>query len=201
MKGFVRTEKRFSLCGLNCALCPMQLGGFCPGCGGGEGNQSCAIARCSLERGGLQFCWDCPDYPCQRYEGFDAYDSFLPHSHRQQDIARARELGLETYLAETEEKRSILAELLTKYNDGRRKSFFSTAVYMLPLEELRIAVAVLNSRAEPEELRTAVAVLNSRAEPEERPIKERASDAVSLLQAAADRQGISLKLNKKPKKG
>ena len=184
MKGFIRTEKRFSLCGLNCALCPMQLGGFCPGCGGGEGNQSCAIARCSLERGGLQFCWDCPDYPCQRYESFDAYDSFLPHSHRQQDIARARELGLETYLAETEEKRSILAELLTKYNDGRRKSFFSTAVYMLPLEELRIAVAVLNSRAEPEE----------------RPIKERASDAVSLLQAAADRLGISLKLNKKAKR-
>ena len=35
MKGFTRTETRFSLCGLNCGLCSMHLGGYCPGCGGG----------------------------------------------------------------------------------------------------------------------------------------------------------------------
>lgn len=34
MKGFTRTETRFSLCGLNCTLCSMHLGGYCPGCGG-----------------------------------------------------------------------------------------------------------------------------------------------------------------------
>ena len=36
MKGFTREETRFSLCGLNCALCSMHLGGYCPGCGGGR---------------------------------------------------------------------------------------------------------------------------------------------------------------------
>ena len=72
MKGFTRTEPRFSLCGLNCALCSMHLDGYCPGCGGGAGNQSCGIARCSLEHGGVSFCWQCPEYPCPRYEGFDA---------------------------------------------------------------------------------------------------------------------------------
>lgn len=51
MRGFSRKEPMFSLCGLNCALCAMHVGGYCPGCGGGEGNQSCAIARCSLGRG------------------------------------------------------------------------------------------------------------------------------------------------------
>lgn len=60
MKGFTRREPLFSLCGLKCGLCRMHLGGYCPGCGGGEGNQSCAIARCSLEHGGPEFCWDCP---------------------------------------------------------------------------------------------------------------------------------------------
>ena len=45
MKGFTRTETRFSLCGLNCALCSMHLGGYCPGCGGSPGNQACTIAR------------------------------------------------------------------------------------------------------------------------------------------------------------
>ena len=182
MKGFTRAETRFSLCGLNCTLCSMHLGGYCPGCGGGPGNQSCTIAKCSLEHGGVPFCWECPEYPCLRYEGFDAWDSFVPHRTRQQDIALARELGLEAYLAQLEEKRGILDELLAHYNDGRRKTFFNTAVYLLPLEDLR----------------SAMASLDRQPELSERTVKERALAAVALLQEAADRLGVILKLNKKP---
>ena len=183
MKGFTRAETRFSLCGLNCALCSMHLGGYCPGCGGGAGNQSCTIAKCSLEHGGVQFCWKCPEYPWSRYEGFDDGDSFVPHRNRQQDIARARELGVDAYLARLEEKRTILEDLLANYNDGRRKTFFNTAVYLLPLEDLR----------------TVMASLDSRMGLSEQTAKERALAAVGLLQAAADRRSISLKLNKRPK--
>lgn len=185
MKGFARKETRFSLCGLNCALCSMHLGGYCPGCGGGAGNQSCAMARCSLEHGGIQFCCECSEYPCPRYEGFDDADSFVPHRNRQHDIAQARELGLETYLAQLEEKRTILDELLAHYNDGRRKTLFNSAVYLLPREDLR----------------SVMAALGSQPELTEQPIKERALTAVGLLQEVADRRGVSLKLNKKPKKG
>ena len=66
MKDFTREYTECSLCGLNCLLCPMQVGGYCPGCGGGPGNQSCAIARCSLDKGGYAFCSDCSAYPCAR---------------------------------------------------------------------------------------------------------------------------------------
>ncbi len=103
----------------------------------------------------------------------------------QQDIARVRELGLEAHLARLEEKQAILDELLAHYNDGRRKTLFNTAVYLLPLEELR---SVMDS-------------LNNWPELGEPAGKKRALAAAQLLQAAADRQGISLKLNKKPKKG
>lgn len=185
MKGFTRTETRFSLCGLNCALCSMRLGGYCPGCGGGVGNQSCTIAKCSLQHGGVEFCWACPEYPCSRYEGFDDGDSFVPHRNRQQDIALAREIGLEAYLAQLEEKRAILDELLAHYNDGRRKTLFNIAAYLLPLEDLR----------------SVMAALSSRPELEGQQIKEQALAAVDLLQEAADRRGISLKLNKKLKRG
>ena len=185
MNGFTRTETRFSLCGLNCALCSMHLGGHCPGCGGGAGNQSCAIAKCSLKHGSVQFCWECPEYPCPRYEGFDDGDSFVPHRNLQQDIAQARDLGLEAYFAQLEEKRAILDELLTHYNDGRRKILFNMAVHLLPLEDLR----------------SVMAALGSRSELDEQPIKERALAAIELLQQAADRRGVSLKLSKKPKKG
>ncbi len=64
MKGFERKDRLFSLCGLNCGLCPMKLDGHCPGCGGGAGNQSCKIAKCSLEHGGPAYCTDCAAYPC-----------------------------------------------------------------------------------------------------------------------------------------
>ena len=185
MKGFIREETRFSLCGLNCALCSMHLGGYCPGCGGGAGNQNCTIAKCSLEHGGVSFCWECPEYPCSRYDGFDDGDSFVPHRNQQQDIARARELGLDAYLARLEEKRAILDVLLAGYNDGRCKTLFLTAVYLLPLEDLQSVMAALASRPE-------LAA---------QPIKERALAAVELLQEKADRLCISLKLNKKSKKG
>ena len=48
MKDFVREHPLFSLCGLNCALCPMQLGGHCPGCGGGEGQRAFFSALSAL---------------------------------------------------------------------------------------------------------------------------------------------------------
>ena len=64
------------------------------------------MAKCSLEHGGIQFCWECREYPCPRYDGIDDWDSFVPHRSRQQDIAKVRELGLEAYLAQLGEKRA-----------------------------------------------------------------------------------------------
>ncbi|PWM71873.1 MAG: hypothetical protein DBX59_07795 [Bacillota bacterium] len=181
MKGFTRKEPLFSLCGLNCDLCVMHLGGYCPGCGGGTGNQSCAIARCSVQRGGIQFCWECPEYPCHHYENFDKHDSFVPHRNRQQEITRAREMGLDAYLDQMRKKRIILDNLLAHYNDERRKTFFATAVYLLPLDALQ-------------------SVMNSLSYQTEQTSKERALTAVGLLQAAADDRGIHLKLFQKPAK-
>jgi len=84
MKNFDRQNQLFSLCGLNCGLCPMHLGNHCPGCGG-KGNQSCKIARCSLEHGKIE----------------------------------------------------ILHILLSKYNDGRKKTFYCVAVNLLNLSEIK----------------------------------------------------------------
>ena len=58
-------------------------------------------------------------------------------------------------------------------------------MYLLPLEDLRSVTATLENQPE---------LANQ-------PVKERALAAVGLLQDRADHRGISLKLNKKPKKG
>lgn len=97
----------------------------------------------------------------------------------------ARELGLEAYLAQLEKKRAILDEFLAHYNDRRHKTFLTTAVYLLPLEDLQ----------------NVMAALDSRVELAEQSAKERTLAAVGALQEVADCRGVSLKLNKKPKKG
>ena len=85
MKGFKRQNQLFSLCGLNCGLCPMFLNKNCPGCGGGEGNQTCKIARCSIEHDGVEYCFQCGEYPCEKYEHIDDFDSFITHRQRKKE--------------------------------------------------------------------------------------------------------------------
>ena len=182
MKDFHRDHLQFSQCGLNCLLCPMQLGGYCPGCGGGEGNQSCAIARCAMDRGVGEFCSRCSRFPCERFEKKLEYDSFLPHSRMVRDLERAEKLGIEIYITQLEERRSILDRLLEDYNDGRRKSFYSLAVYLLELDSLRRAF---------DEIQGAV--------PADNTVKEKAITAVAILKRAAEADGVTLKLNKKEK--
>lgn len=179
MKGFERKNQRFSLCGLNCGLCPMFLGGNCGGCG--SGNQSCGIARCSLEHGKPEYCYECGEYPCQKYEQIDAYDSFITHQRQKSDLEKAQRIGIERYNQEQEEKAEILTFLLSNYNDGRRKSFFCTAVNLLELPDLREALRQIRENRE----------LDLRS------LKERSSIVVQILQRIADERGVVLKLKRK----
>ena len=73
MKGFVRNNQYLSLCGLNCKLCPMNLAGHCSGCG--VDNQSCKIAKCSIEHGKIEYCFQCTSFPCDKYAHIDDFDS------------------------------------------------------------------------------------------------------------------------------
>ena len=65
MKGFVRNNQYLSLCGLNCKLCPMNLAGYCSGCG--VDNQACKIAKCSIEHEKIEYCFQCGSFPCSNY--------------------------------------------------------------------------------------------------------------------------------------
>ena len=92
MKGFERENKLFSLCGLNCGLCPMFIGKYCGGCG--HGNQSCVIAKCSLKHGEIEYCFECENYPCEKYQCIDEYDSFITHKRQKTDLDKAQRIGV-----------------------------------------------------------------------------------------------------------
>jgi hypothetical protein len=162
----------------------MRLDGHCPGCGGGAGNQSCAIAKCSLLHDKVEYCFLCPEYLCRRYEGTEEYDSFITHQRQLRDIAKAKEIGIEAYNEEQVKKTEILQTLLSDYNDGRRKTFYCIAVNLLPLRDIE---NVMKQVVENTSLNNFT-------------IKEKAENVVSLIQNFAIQQGPALKLRKKPVK-
>ena len=157
----------------------MLLGNYCGGCG--NGNQSCKIAKCSLEHGKIGYCYECRQYPCEKYHNIDEYDSFITHRRRKADLERAQRIGIEQYNLEQQEKIQILSYLLSNYNDGRRKNFFCMAVNLLELSELQEAMKQIQSNDELSAL----------------PFKAQCSYVAEMFQKIAGRRNIKLKLIKK----
>lgn len=136
-----------------------------------------------MERGGIEYCFQCSEYPCEKYEHIDDFDSFITHQHRKADLEKAQLIGIKAYNAEQTEKKMILDKLLADYNDGRKKTLYCAAVNLLDLEDLRKAFRQIESSSDVE--------MQS--------LKERSAYAAGLLQEIAFRKNISLKLRKRKK--
>lgn len=188
MADFQRQYPLLSQCGLNCGLCPRyhtEGSSRCPGCGG-EGffakRPSCGVISCARRHGGVEYCFLCEEYPCKKYEEADLYDSFISHQKMFADFERAKQDGIEAYRKELDEKVAVLRVLLEEYNDGRRKSFFCTAVNLLDLSDVREIVATLK-----------------RGGDEGMDMKQKAAWAVGLFEEMAKKRDISLELKTKKK--
>lgn len=173
----------FSLCGLNCGLCPMHLDHYCPGCGGGEGNQSCKIAKCSLRHGKIEYCNQCLKYPCEQYEKEDEFDSFITRCNRIKDLGKLKRIGTEAYQAEQGEKTKILNYLLENYNDGRKKTFFCLAVNLLELPDLNMVLQQIEEDAGMETLS----------------LKEKSAYVANCFKEIAKQRQVTLKMRRKSK--
>lgn len=142
MKEYIREYPQFSLCGLNCGLCPRyQSKGAsrCPGCGGEEfhlKHPSCAVITCSKKHDNVEYCFQCAEYPCDRYINSDEKDSFISYQKVCADFENARRNGIEAYKAALKEKIDFLKFLIENYNDGRKTSFYCNAVNLLSLVDI-----------------------------------------------------------------
>ena len=141
VKGFERTDGLFSLCGLNCGLCGYRLQGNCKGCFKDSScAATCPMAPCSVRHGNLQYCFECPEYPCKHYDGFDSYDTLVLHRNQRKDMQRAKEIGIEAYRAEQQKKVELLNKLLETYDDSNKQVFYCTAVNLLSIDEMKAII-------------------------------------------------------------
>ena len=176
---FKRYDNLFSLCGLNCGLCPMQIRGECPGCFKESFcAKQCPIVPCSVRHGNIRYCFECEEYPCAKYDGIDRYDSLISHKNQKSDMAKAKRIGIENYLAEQKEKQLILHRLLTEYDDGHREVFFCLAVNLMERDDL---YAVLES-ADRETVNMTVT--------------EKSDLIKQKLNTSAEKKGITLRLRR-----
>lgn len=97
-------------------------------------------------------------------------------------MEKAKRTGMDAYAAELNEKTGILEELLNNYNDGRRKSFYCTAVNLLELQDVKTVMERIHSG------------INS-----DMPMKEKSAAAVRLFEETAAHKNVSIKLRKKQK--
>ncbi|MCR5403091.1 MAG: hypothetical protein K6E91_04630 [Butyrivibrio sp.] len=101
---------------------------------------------CSVKHGNIQYCFECPEYPCKHYDGFDSYDTLVLHRNQRRDMQKAKEIGMDAYHAEQREKKKILEQLLESYDDGSKIEFFCLAVNRLDLEILREILLQINAK-------------------------------------------------------
>ncbi len=172
---FDRTDELFSLCGLNCGLCGFRLQGNCNGCFKDSFcAKTCPRAACSIEHGNLQYCFECPEYPCKHYDGFDSYDTLVLHRNQRKDMLKAKEIGIEAYLAEQRQKVGLLNRLLKDYDDGNTQVFFCSAVNLFSVDDMRSIIDKADS------------------ETAEMPVKERTGYIRKELIMFADANGFQL---------
>ncbi len=186
MKEYKREYPLFSLCGLNCGLCPQyhtNAASKCPGCGGPDfhlKHPSCPVINCSKKHENPEYCFQCAAFPCEKYKAPSKTDSFISYQNVLADFQKAQKDGVEAYQNELNEKVEILKFLLENYNDGRRKSFFCLAVNLLDLNDLKECLEEMKKRIEKQQLGD----------------KDKTAEIVSLLSEKAKNRNLILKLRK-----
>ena len=176
-----RKHPVFSLCGLNCCLCPRyntEGKSKCPGCGGKDFNlkhPSCAVINCNKKKDNVEFCFQCKSYPCKKYTKENNEDSFITYKNVMKDFNDC-EKYINKYIDKLNKKTLILERLLKEHNNGRLKNFYCIAVNLLEIQDLENVIKSVEDLSISKE--------------------DKIKLIVDLLNDVASRNNISLKLRK-----
>ena len=179
-------------CGIDCGLCPRYYTegpSRCPGCCGSDffnKHPTCGIITCCVKKKSLEVCGECEDFPCPKFNpwfGNNAYDSFVTHKKCEENLNSIKENGIEIFIKQQKKRAQLLEEMLKKFNDGRSKSFYCIATALLPINVLQDSIESTEKK-----IKTIGIKGND--------FKNKAKILKTLIQEAADKANIDLKLRK-----
>lgn len=82
-------------------------------------------------------CFECGEYPCEKYDGIELHDSLISHKNQLKDMEKAKNIGIENYRTEQKVKKGILDRLLNEYDNGDKDVFFCLAVNLMDVDDLK----------------------------------------------------------------
>lgn len=118
-----------------------------------------------------------------RLDGWDEQESVVTHLRTLDNLRSIHEHGLSDFLQQQQERIGLLKAMLNEFDDGRSKGYCCLAAALLPLDVLEVAL---------KEARRGVE--NGGIPADDR--KSRAGTLRRILDFAAERLGVSLKLRK-----
>lgn len=84
-------------CGIYCKRCPGMKAYNCKGCREQNGQikdfPTCGTYKCVIERG-LNFCYECEDFPCEKLQPIVNFEIFMPHNSKIYNLLMIKKLGL-----------------------------------------------------------------------------------------------------------
>ena len=179
-------RKLAGCCGIYCGFCPRHqstAASKCPGCKILSLSISCKRYNCCVKKNGFETCAECAEFPCDKYDQFFNWDSFVSHKVCLPNLQRIKKVGVKKWLGEQGKRRQAIENLLASYNEGRSCNFFCIATALMPPDLITKAV----KQAE----KTITDGNTSGSD-----IKTKAKIVRSAIQDNATKAGIDLKLRK-----
>lgn len=179
-----KEENLTGCCGIYCGLCPWfqsTAPSRCPGCRIRSQSVSCKRYDCCVKKNGFGTCAECQAFPCEKYEQFFDWDSFVSHGPCLSNLEAIRRHGLKPWLKEQHARRKLLEQLLAKYNEGRSATFYCAAAALLSPDAIAGALQEARRRM-------------GAAGAADLDIKAKAKIVRTAIQAHATAAGIDLKL-------
>lgn len=188
----VKQYPTIGCCGIDCGLCPRYytLGSSkCPGCAGPDfynKHPSCGYITCCVKKKGLEVCGQCNEFPCSRFESWldsKESDSFVTHRKCKTNLEFIREKGIGKIIEQQKKRIKLLEEMLKDFDDGRSKSFYCQATALLSINDLNESLQYVKGKIEQLSI-------------ERDDVKNKAKFLREILQKAADKAKVDLKLRK-----
>ena len=91
-------KNKHAPCGIYCPRCPGVQFYKCQGCRAHQGKihkfPPCKTYECVTSKG-LEFCYECEDFPCEKLQPIVNFEIFAPHNSKVYNLLMIKKLGLE----------------------------------------------------------------------------------------------------------